>query len=162
MSDEIRYIKEHEIDGDVKPFFLKIIDRFISCIGSVVKIHNFTQGTHSKNSAHYQGLAGDMSKVRLDIMRVPSDSDIAFMTDKFKELVMKPDKDLFEQAIIAKLCGAEGIGIYPYWGKPGLHLDAERSNRRPLAWIGVDVRTCESRLEDAKEKNQSNVYFYLI
>lgn len=162
MSDELRYIKDYEIDGDVKPFFLKIVDRFISCIGSVVKIHNFTSGKHSTASAHYKGVAGDMSQIKLDSARVPSDADIAYMTDKFRELIMKPDKDLFEQAIIARLCGAEGIGIYPYWAKSGLHLDAEKSNRRPLAWVGVDVRSCEGKLEDAKEKNQENVYFYLI
>lgn len=157
MSDELRYIKDYEIDGDVDQSFLKIVDRFISCIGSVVKILCFTDGNHSKDSAHYEGLAADVKKIRLDPMRIPSDGDIAFMTDRFKELILKPNKSLFEQAIIAKFSGADGVGIYPW----GLHIDKKKTDR-PLEWFGVDIATCESKLKDAKEKNHENVYFYLL
>lgn len=32
-----------------------------------------------------------------------SDEDIVHLTDRFKELVMKPNKDLFEKSVIAKI-----------------------------------------------------------
>jgi hypothetical protein len=63
---------------------------------------------------------------------------------------------LFEQAIIARLVGFKGIGVYPDWKpKGGLHLDLRKKN---LFWIGLNR---EKLLKKIKNSKKETIYFYL-
>lgn len=160
----LRYILPKEIDGSVSNKMLRALDRFISTIGRVFQIHSMTKGSHSKNSAHYRGLAADGSAGEWRPDRVPSDTDKAIIQENLQRLMAKRDKDLFEQAIIAKLAGFERIGMYPNWSKPGLHLDVATTAdgyQSPLAWVGVNVHNAENAIRKAQEAGATQVYFYI-
>jgi hypothetical protein len=155
MSD-YKYISDNEIDGNVKDKLLKLINGFIRCLRSIFYIHYFVKGEHSEDSYHLEGKAADGHKGEFRDDRQPNMIDVQIMASNLRKIIDKKDKSLFEQAIIARLRGLSGIGIYPHW-KPigGLHLDIRDE---PLCWLGLSKDKVKKELEDQEGKQ---VYFYL-
>jgi len=151
------YISENEIDGDVKPILIKAYNRFIRVLRSVFNIHCFTKGAHSKKSMHYKGLAGDGHKGNYAESRRPTIEDENILIENLMKIIHKKDKSIFEQAVLAKLSGFEGIGIYPDWyPKAGLHCDMRDNS---LAWVGLNAEKLRKKLEKTKD---SQIYVYLV
>lgn len=150
------FISSKEIDGDVKPLLIETFDRFIRILRSVFFVHCFTKGKHSKRSYHYKGLAGDGHKGAFKPDRIPNAYDEFVLIDNLTNLIYKENKSIFEQAILARLSGFKGVGIYPNW-KPssGLHLDLRDDE---LAWIAFNVDYLRKLLENVKS---DQVYIYL-
>ena len=107
------YISNSEIDGKIEPKLLIVLNRFIGALRSIFHVHYMTKGAHSKKSYHYLGMACDGHKGNSKEDRKPTDTDIIFLADNLQKLINKPDKTIFEQAILAKLSGFSGIGMYP-------------------------------------------------
>jgi hypothetical protein len=151
------YIIQREIDGDVETKLLKVLNGVIRCFRSVFHIHFMVGGSHNPNSYHYKGMAADGHKGRYVASRRANDADIQIMATNLKRLLDKPNKSVFEQAIIARLRGMQGVGMYPHW-KPaaGLHLDVRE---KPLAWVGLSR---DEILKKLKKTNGKQVYFYLV
>ena len=82
-------------------------------LGLAIHVHCGTQGKHVKGSFHYSGLAVDVH-IGHNIPVV----DQYLMVEKY---------NLFS-----------GIGVYPDWNRPGLHLDVGGGIRRPARWIKKD------------------------
>ena len=152
------YITEKEIDGEISTTLFYKVNFFIRVIGYVFKIHCFTKGIHSKNSVHPEGLACDGSAIKPDTNRFADEIDISNIHNKLNELLLKKDKSLFEQALLAYLCDFSGIGMYPDWGLKGLHLDISEKNDRPLQWIGLNKHKTQ-KLIDKTDGEQ--IYIYL-
>ena len=71
-------------------------------------IHAGTQGTHAPRSLHYIGKAVDFHIQNMCVL---------------------------DQYLIAeKIVGCGGIGIYPFWNNPGLHIDI-RHTHLGARWI---------------------------
>lgn len=161
QENNVNYIGKNEIDGEVSPVLINMLNRFIRGLRSVFKIYYFTKGTHSKKSMHSTkpGKAADGQKGKFDEKRKPTSEDIQFMATELNKIVNKPDKTLFEEAVIAKLAGATGIGMYPDWTPaPGLHLDI-RDKDKALTWIGLNKEKAQEKID---ETSGSQVYFYLV
>jgi hypothetical protein len=153
------YITQSEVDGAVKDELLQKCNKFIASIGAKFKIHCMTKGVHSKDSAHYKGEALDGSVVKLAPDRMPDDIQCSELHHALDELILKPNKSLFEQACIALLCRFSGIGMYPHWSLRGLHLDISNDKtKRPLQWIGLNKKKVQ-KLIDNEESDQ--IYIYL-
>ena len=153
------YISDIEIDGDVSETLLRKLNGFIRSIRSVFSIHCFTKGVHGKHSQHYKkpGLAVDGHLVKFDINRTPNFFDIKTIDEELRKLIDKQDKTVFEQAIIARLCGFTGIGIYLNWTPaPGLHLDIRKD--KPIVWVGLNKKKLQKKIN---ETDGSQVYVYL-
>lgn len=87
---------------------LKNLDLLRDFVGFPFKVHcGYATTGHSKNSYHYKGLAVD---------------------GHFEKL------SLVEQFLFAIQFSFNGIGIYPYWENPGLHLDLRPGPQRKL-WM---------------------------
>jgi len=87
----------------VKFSFMKKLQKFRTLIGRPVFFNSLTDGKHVKGSVHYLAIAGDIwigGKGKLNFNK------------------------LFQYAIDA---GFQGIGYYPFWNRPGFHLD-DRKN----------------------------------
>ncbi len=80
-------------------------------IGLPFHIHCGTQGRHVKGSFHYKGLAVDLHIGNGNI-------------HVFDQFLMIERLNLFS-----------GIGIYPDWNNPGLHLDVGGGPKRPGRWM---------------------------
>ncbi len=157
----MRYISKNEIDGDVKPLLLRVASRFIGLLGSVFNINYMMKGRHGKRSAHGEGLALDGNAGGHVTGRKPTNDDLGVAMDNLIKLVHKKNKTLFEQAVIARLAGFTGIGLYPHWSKPGLHLDVSENETfrpRPNVWIGLSRRQLELSLS---ETDSSQIYVYM-
>jgi hypothetical protein len=152
------YITEKEMDGEISTSLLYKLNFFIRTIGYIFRIHCFTKGIHSKNSVHPEGLACDGSAVRPATDRFPDELDTRNLHNRLDELLIKRDKSLFEQAVLAYLCDFSGIGMYPHWALKGLHLDISEKDNRPLQWIGLN----KSKVQKEIEKTEgSQIYIYL-
>jgi len=150
------YITPNEIDGKIQDKLLKTYNRFIGALRSVFHIHMMRGGTHTPKSYHYLGMAGDghMGDFRGD--RRPTDMDVQIIADNLQKLINKEDKTLFEQAIIAKLAGFNGIGMYPHWTPTGgLHCDIRPYS---VAWIGIDKEEAQRKILKSKT---NKIYIYL-
>ena len=77
--------------------------------GSVCIIHvAYETSGHTQDSQHYHGLAVDLHFSGLALM---------------------------EQYFCAERFPFTGIGVYPYWNRPGLHLDIRKlANRQGARW----------------------------
>jgi hypothetical protein len=150
------YITPQELDGAVQPKLLRVLNGFIRCIRSVFYVHFFVGGSHNPDSYHYRGEAADGHIGRFVESRKPNDADIQIMAGNMRKLVDKENKTLFEQAIVARLRGMQGVGMYPHW-KPagGLHLDVRKYN---ISWVGLD----RDKLQHELERQKTNqIYVYL-
>ena len=156
------YISAAELDGPIKPFLHKTLNRFIRALRSVFSVHCFMTGGHSKNSYHYKGLAADGHKGSFSPDRKPTDADIQIMASNLRDLLAKVDKTLFEQAVLARIAGFSGIGMYPDW-KPtgGLHLDCRETNypiTNTIAWLGLNKAKLKQKIDESKS---DQIYIYL-
>ncbi len=107
----IKHFKPNENWGDpakMDDLLLKHLDLLRDFAGFPFEVHcGYETSGHATNSYHYQGLAVD---------------------GHFEGL------SLVEQFLFAIQFQFNGIGIYPYWNKPGLHLDIRPGPRRAM-WL---------------------------
>ena len=150
------YITPNELDGEVNTKLLKILNGVVRCLRSVFHFHCFVKGNHAPNGYHPKGEATDGHKGSFRAERKPNDYDIQIIAGNLRKLIDKPDKTIFEQAVIAYLRGICGVGIYPHWKpRPGLHMDI-RENK--LVWLGLSRKQVMKELE---KQEGSQIYFYL-
>jgi len=112
--NRLRYFSIFENWGD--PFrmhskLLFALDRLRAFIGYPCIIHCGTQGQHSPNSYHYKGMAVDCHFENVSLI------DQWLAAERFPEFL--------------------GIGLYPQWNNPGLHLDIRNTKMR-ARWIRLD------------------------
>lgn len=95
--------------GMVSKELVMMVDQLREDCGHPIIIHVAWEPTgHEENSEHYLGLAVDLHIV---------------------------DMPLFEQWVWAEQYAFRGIGLYPYWNNPGLHVDIRRTPRaRGYRW----------------------------
>jgi len=96
----VRHFTPDEAWGDrrrVHRNLVFLLDAFRAFIGRPVVIHNaYAQNGHTDESYHYRGMAVDLHVEGLSV---------------------------FDQFIEATRFEFGGIGVYPFWNNPGLHLD---------------------------------------
>ncbi|MDI3547905.1 MAG: Peptidase [Halanaerobiales bacterium] len=97
----------------INPLLIYLLDQMRGFVGSPFRINYGTQGVHSPNSQHYLGNAVD---------------------GYFPGLSIK------EQFLIAIRFPFTGIGVYPYWNNPGLHLDVRQIHQEYKAMWWRDSR----------------------
>ncbi len=131
--NDIEHFQPHEFDARGLPgsgedsFSIELagkLDRFHEALsehtGDAVAIIIHANGGyavkgHSKNSKHYTGCAADLHAIHRK-----SRSPVS----------------VIDQFLVAeKLECFGGIGLYPQWRHPGLHLDIGRKGRR---WVSAD------------------------
>jgi len=152
------YISKAEIDGPVKPKLIETLNRFIRCLRSTFSIHCMMKGGHSPHSYHFKGTAADGHKGKFAAGRRPSRADEVLLLENLMKIINSENKSIFEQAILSRLSGFNGVGIYPNWTpQSGLHQDL-RPN--PLAWIGLNREALQKEIDKTKEGHQ--VYIYLV
>jgi len=78
---------------------MKLLDEMREQVGKKFIVHSSTDGEHSMGSAHYRGEAVD---------------------GHFE------DMDVIEQYLIAEQFNFPGLGFYPHWVSPGIHVDTRR------------------------------------
>ena len=114
---ELKYFSRDENWGNpdkINPELLYRLDKFRGLLGVPVYINcAYATSGHTSRSQHYLGNAVDVN---------------------FHNRI-----SLLDAYIIAEKIGFNGIGLYPHWHYPGLHLDV-----RPLSidapkarWMGV-------------------------
>ena len=85
-----------------------LVDDFRDWVGKPFHIHvAWDANGHEVNSEHYLGLAVDLHVEGLTLL---------------------------DQWLAAERFPFRGIGVYPYWNSPGLHLDIRRSPRVNLGY----------------------------
>lgn len=99
--DKIKHFDQEENWGDwrkVNPQLIINLDKLRELANKPIVIHcAYATRGHSEHSQHYKGLAADLHIVGLNAV---------------------------DQFLLAEKSGLfTGIGIYPYWNNPGLHLD---------------------------------------
>jgi len=109
----IKYFSPKEDWGDpdrMEFYLVYLLDRLRFIIGKPIIIHYGTQGKHSPNSWHYVGKAVDFHAKGIS---------------------------LFQLFLSATRFPFGGIGVYPFWDNPGLHVDTRpRPNGEPQARWG--------------------------
>jgi len=107
--DKVKHFTKFENWGDqekIEPLLVYELDKFRDFISQPVSIHcAYAGGGHQPKSQHYIGRAVDIH--------------VKGMT-------------LFEAFIAASRFGFSGIGIYPQWNNPGLHLDIRLETIRAI------------------------------
>lgn len=91
----------------INPKLIFLLDEMRDFAGIPFKINYGTQGVHSPTSQHYYGNAID---------------------GYFPGITIK------EQFMIAIRFPFTGIGLYPCWNNPGLHLDVRPQSYKALWW----------------------------
>ena len=107
--NKVTHFTETENWGDwrkIDAFLIYALDALREMVGRPIIIHNAYATTgHSPNSQHYQGKAADIHIKGLSVL---------------------------DQYIAAeKINLFNGIGVYPFWNTPGLHLDVRQ---KPARW----------------------------
>lgn len=130
--DAIKYFKKSEFSNPDKlsnELILRL-DKLRELLNVPCHIHSDYRegdsGFHGKGLAvdvHFQGIGTPGSKMRL-----------------------------FEIAIVARQMGFKGVGMYPYWNDPGLHLDL-RTN--PTYWFQDNL---SHWTEEEKKTGKKYVY----
>lgn len=107
--NSIKNFKKQEFQPNADKVDLDLVillDRFRDEIGAPVVIHCAYETTgHSKNSQHAKGKAADLHVKGVSLL---------------------------EAFDAAEKIGFTGIGVYPHWNNPGLHLDIR--DRKPIRW----------------------------
>ena len=98
---KIKHFTEKENWGDVSkvnPYLIMALDALREMVGKPIVIHcAYDESGHKNNSMHYVGKAADIHIVGMNIV----DQYLA----------------------VEKLGTFNGIGVYPHWNNPGLHVD---------------------------------------
>lgn len=95
-----KFFKESEAWGNPAMMARELIEalnEFREYVGRAVVVHCGTQGAHIQDSFHYRGEAVDLHVVGMNV------------ADQF--------------LAASRFSAFRGIGIYPHWNNPGLHLD---------------------------------------
>lgn len=113
---KIRYFSPRENWGDperVEFWLVFLLDCLREFIGCPIVVHCGTQGIHTKGSYHYVGKAVDCHAVGISLL------DFYLAAERFP---------------------FGGIGIYPCWNNPGLHLDIRplREGEPGARWGRID------------------------
>jgi hypothetical protein len=123
MTDEewkkLKYFKITENWGDPYKMdyqLLLALEKFRSMLNKPITINYGTQGSHVSGSYHYKGMAVDLHVKGMELF------------------------DVFMIAIRIPEFG--GIGLYPEWNNPGLHLDIRQVDKKVM-WV-----------------KQANIYIY--
>jgi len=117
--EKIQHFKPHEWGQwqSVSAGLIFAVDALRDLAGIACVIHcAFATSGHSVGSAHYRGLAADLHLVGLSVV------------DQF--------------LLAEKLNVFAGIGVYPHWNKPGLHVDLAEPGRR---WIRTTAPVSSTR-----------------
>ena len=112
MWTKLKYFKPTENWGNpamMDSNLIYILEFMRIYVNKPIQIHcGYSLDGHSPQSFHYKGLAVDLHIVELNLL---------------------------DQYLVAELFDFRGIGVYPYWNTPGLHLDI-----RPSDEIGKQTR----------------------
>jgi len=96
-----KYFKKNENWGEstkMSPILIDMLNEFREFVDKPIIIHcGYSTDGHSTNSYHYRGLAVDLHIQNIHYI---------------EQLVLAMQYKKFN-----------GIGVYPYWNSPGLHLD---------------------------------------
>ena len=111
----IKHFKKKEFGEGVENLdsnLIWLLDEFRKAVGYPIKIHcAWATNGHSPNSYHYKGQAIDCHIEELSLQ---------------------------DQFMYALRFGAwKGIGIYPLWNNPGLHLDIRKAPLTVMWWQDV-------------------------
>ena len=98
---KLKYLKKEMAWGDSTKVQLELVlllESICTYIGKAARINcAYAEDGHATNSQHYLGNAADL---------------------------VLPGFSLVDQMIIAlKFDGVHGLGLYPFWNTPGLHID---------------------------------------
>lgn len=98
---KIKHFSPNENWGNpdkVNPYLVIALDALRDSVGKPIIIHcAYSTDGHAKDSMHYNGKAVDIHIVGLNVV---------------------------DQFLAAERIGLfNGIGVYPFWNSPGLHLD---------------------------------------
>lgn len=107
--DKIKHFSPDENWGDVNkvnPYLIIALDALREATGHPIVIHNaYATKGHSETSMHYVGKAADIHIVGMSLI----DAYLA----------------------VEKLGLFNGVGLYPFWNNPGLHVDLRQ---KPARW----------------------------
>ena len=94
-----------------------------------VIIHQcWEDGNHVENSLHYTGKAVDL--------RLEEEKEDGWrIIDVIDQWMLAEMVDLFR-----------GIGLYPFWHNPGLHLDIRKIPARWVKWSGTGYRELNAKI----------------
>ena len=111
----IKHFKQEEFGEGTENLdqnLIWLLDEFRDAIGKPIKIHcAWAKSGHSPNSYHYKGQAVDCHIEGLSLQ---------------------------DQFMYALRFGAwKGIGIYPLWKNPGLHLDIRKTPLAVMWWQNI-------------------------
>ena len=97
----LRWFKEDEFPEPylMDAWLMKLLDEMRDQVGKRFIVHYSTDGEHSVGSAHYRGEAVDGHFEGMDVI---------------------------DQYLTAEAYNFPGLGFYPWWVSPGLHLDTRR------------------------------------
>lgn len=106
----VREFKRTEAWGDpdrISPLLMAALVDLRRYVGKPFIVHCGTQGSHISD-VHGKGLAVDFHC---------------------------PDLDCFDLFLAASRFGEiKGLGVYPYWNNPGIHLDVRPEHMRAMWW----------------------------
>ena len=93
----------------VSPTLVYALDELRDALGVPLVVHNsWAAEGHEKDSRHYKGEAVDLHAVGVTLL------DFWLMAERHLDF--------------------GGIGVYPFWAAPGLHLDVRREGLRARWW----------------------------
>ncbi len=123
--NKLKYFHSNENWGN--PFgmdktFMFFLDDLRGYVGRPFVVNCGTQGRHSSNSFHYKGRAVDGCFLGLSPIEA-------------LDIVM-------EKLHIHGLTDKVGVGFYPHWNTPGLHIDDRNvdGTKPPVFWVRLDRR----------------------
>ena len=127
VNIQLKYFKEREFNnfGKMDIDFLKTLDEFREFAGKPIIIHS---DYRDNSERHKSGQAVDIRIVGFDVL------DMYFLAEKFGKF--------------------KGIGIYPNWNNPGLHIDTFKSGR----WLAYNSGT----RQEYTALNSENIKRYVL
>lgn len=126
----MRYFRNSEFnDFDMmNTEFLRLLDEFREFVGKPVIIHSdYREGDGS--SQHHLGLAVDIHIKGLDVL---------------------------DQYLLAEKFDFSGIGVYPCWNRPGIHIDIRKGQR--ARWLAYN----SGNGQQYTALNSENIMRYVI
>lgn len=116
--NNIKYFSPHENWGDWTKIYKKLIytlDKFREYLGKPIIINcGYSTTGHTSKSFHYKGMAVDIHIKNMHVV------DQFLAAERFDEF--------------------NGIGLYPNWHNPGLHLDIRPKTAKKnydARWLGI-------------------------
>lgn len=126
----LKYFSPGEFSGykNMDNDFLVRLDKFREFVGRPIIIHSdYREGDGS--SQHHLGLAVDIHIKGLDVL---------------------------DQYLLAEKFDFSGIGVYPCWNRPGLHIDMRKGRR--ARWLGYN----SGNGQQYTALNSENIMRYVI